>query len=224
MGTPAESAPGWEAIERSLQAIYGDQEPLHWAPDVPPMLGGAYPFHGLSLYRSERHSPHWHAVTFGLSELFGKDSDDPDVSGFGFELTVRLPRAAAEDDVRRASQLLAPLGQYVRKTGNRFGHGHRIPMDFQTQMPGTELGGIALCLDPELGRIATPHGRLEFLQLVGITRDELDTLRQARGSSDCLFRVLERVHPLLVMDFDRGSVLDDPESRREVEGCLAESK
>jgi len=34
--------------------------------------------------------PHWHIVGYGMSELYAKETDDPEESGWGFELTFRV--------------------------------------------------------------------------------------------------------------------------------------
>ena len=61
--------------------------------------------YGISIYRAED-PPHWHFVTYGFSELYSKESDDPAVSGWGFELTFRLVRGEevtyVPDPCRRA--------------------------------------------------------------------------------------------------------------------------
>ena len=48
-------------------------------------------FAGVRVYCAESPQPHWHFVTFGLTDLGDKDSPDPDHSGYGFELTCRVP-------------------------------------------------------------------------------------------------------------------------------------
>lgn len=89
-------APGWDAITDALRRVYGNQEPKHWGNVIPAFLGGKDPLHGISAYRSDKGgAPHWHLVTFGLTELWGKESDDGSTSGYGFELTMRL---ACDDD------------------------------------------------------------------------------------------------------------------------------
>jgi hypothetical protein len=48
------------------------------------------------------------------TELFEKVDEDPEVSGWGFELTLRLPRADTDTEPPRwALRLLDKLGQYV---------------------------------------------------------------------------------------------------------------
>lgn len=85
-----DAAPGWDAIDAALARLYPGVEPWHVAPDVPTRLGGDDPLHGISAYRRDDPVPHWHLVTYGMSELYEKVSDDPDYSGWGFELTLRV--------------------------------------------------------------------------------------------------------------------------------------
>lgn len=223
MQSDDEMKPGWDAITLALKNVYADQTPTHFAPEIPPALGGSFPYHGVSLYRSDEGSAHWHAVTFGLSELFEKESDNEQLSGHGFEFTLRVPRVDGQDGTAIVTRLLEPLGQYVVKTGNSFAHGQRIPMNFQASMPDTQLAGLAICLDPELGSIETVNGRVSFLQVVGITKDELGRCREASAandSSDCLFQALKTQSPMLVMDFERDSLLADDRLREPLEACF----
>jgi len=223
MEPTSDEAPGWAAIDEALAKLYGDQKPSHFAPEVPPSLGGDYPFEGVSIYRSDAGGPHWHAVTYGLTELHKKESDNKKDSGWGFELTVRIPRVEGENAITVVNQILEPIGQYVWRTGNWFEHGHRIPMSFQSKMPGATLGALAFCLDPELGSIDTVHGQVRFLQAVGITEDELERIRDAskgNGSTECLLGVLKDQSPMLIMEFERESVLANAPSRNQLESCL----
>ena len=89
-------APGWDAIDDALRTIYGDQEPRHFGTIVPFSLGGKDPIYGISAYKVAAPRPYWHIVTYGFSELWQKEWEDPEVSGFGFELTMRV--ACGPDD------------------------------------------------------------------------------------------------------------------------------
>ena len=57
--------------------------------------------------------------------------------------------------------------------------------------------------DPELGTIATPHGAVDFLQIVGITLDEVDGLFEKRQSAATSLEKLSRDNPLLITDLAR---------------------
>src|SRR4051812_23133231 len=88
MGAETE-APGWDAIEQALARLYPGQEPMHWATKLGVALGDA--LQGISAYEA---ADHWHYVTYGLSELFVKESETPETSGFGYEFTLRIARTS----------------------------------------------------------------------------------------------------------------------------------
>jgi hypothetical protein len=87
--TEEDEAPGWYAIEAALAVLYPGVEPHHVSPGAGPGLGGGV--QGISAYPAEGH---WHLVTFGPSELYEKETADSDVSGYGYELTLRVVRPA----------------------------------------------------------------------------------------------------------------------------------
>ena len=69
----------------------------------------------------------------------------------------------------------------------------------------TQITAVAFVLDPELGEIDTPHGKVQFLQAVGITARELEMLRASFSIEKVeeLIRQLEIGNPLLITDLDR---------------------
>jgi hypothetical protein len=118
---------GWDAIDRALAPIYGDAEPrFHYGTVIKWMLGGPDPLDGVSIYRVEQPVPHWHFVSYGLTELYAKESDDPEVSGWGFELTFRLVRGGEETPPAWAMNLLQNLARYVFCSGNPFDEHHHL--------------------------------------------------------------------------------------------------
>ena len=69
-----DSAPGWEAIDAEFNRIYPDQpNPLHYGTVIKCMLGGPDPLDGISVYDA---GEFWHFVSYGLSELYTKESED----------------------------------------------------------------------------------------------------------------------------------------------------
>jgi hypothetical protein len=206
-----DEAPGWAAIDAALERIYGTTEPLHWATLHKWALGGPDPLDGISVHPRADPVPHWHFVGYGMSELYEKESDNPDESGWGFEFTFRLARAsgAAEPPVW-AANFLQNLARYVFNSGNWFEPGHTMKANgpIAADRPDSEIQAIIFVLDPELGEISTPHGRLQFLQVVGVTLDEYEAARQ--WNSRDLIELLTPRMPLCVTDLDRGSLLTDP--------------
>ncbi|MGZ3474094.1 MAG: suppressor of fused domain protein, partial [Polyangiales bacterium] len=219
---PDQESLGWKAIDESCMRIYGDAEPLHYAPMLPAIAGGNDPLEGISVYKSEKGRPHWHFVTYGFSELHEKDSEDPDHSGFGFELTFRLAREENEERPPAwACNVLQNLARYVFRTGNPFGVGHHVPLNGPIALGHeTEIHSVALALDPELGEVETPYGRVSFLQMVGITRDEAKAIK--RWSSTGMLELLAANDEWLITSLDRPSLLSSDETRRQIAARTAE--
>ncbi|HEX7152824.1 MAG TPA: suppressor of fused domain protein [Thermoanaerobaculia bacterium] len=215
-----ENAPGWDAIDDALEPFYHAQEPVHWAPEIPRLLGGPDPLDGISAYASDAGGiPHWHYVTYGFTELFDKETEDEDVSGFGFELTFRLKR---EDDAppQWPVDLLQSLARYVFDSGNPFGAGHGIGVGGSIAHDReSELTAVTFVRDPELAPLHTLHGRVEFLQVVGLTAEEFDARK--RWSTDHLLDLMRPANPMFVSDLDRPSLLADPANRAAVEAGIA---
>lgn len=192
-----DEAPGWRAIDAALKELYGDATPTHVAPMLPPSLGGPGGLAGCSAYAAEGH---WHYVTYGLSALFEPDT------GWGIELTLRVRRGDEEEAPRWAFAVLDDLARYVLDTGNVL-----VPGDWMETpgaitgypanpaAPPTGLTCVAFAEDPELGRIETPHGEVTFVQVVGITVDEL----RAMADGDAVLDRLADDDPLLVTDLTR---------------------
>jgi len=170
---------GWDAIDQEMAKIYGDQEPKHYGTLIPYTLGGQDPLDGISVYKSETPIPHWHFVTYGFSELYDKELQDLAVSGYGFELTFRLTRSVDEEEPPAwALNLLQNMGRYVFGSGNIFRSGDYLDANGPICLGSdTKLKALSFIEDPELSAIDTPNGRVEFLQMVGITVDELEAMQ-----------------------------------------------
>jgi suppressor of fused-like protein len=214
-----DEAPGWDAIDARLAELYPDIEPLHAATEHTFALGGTDPLDGFSFYPRTEPVPHWHIVSYGMSELYNKDSDNPNESGWGFEFTLRVTRRADDDPPAWAAGLLQSLARYVFSSGNWFAPGHRM----KTSGPlreGSALTALAFTEDPELDAIATPHGKVQFLQVVGLTSDEYQAVRD--WNTEGVLTLLAEHAPLLVTDVDRRSIIEDPEIREVIERGKAE--
>lgn len=204
------NAAGWDAIERAMSKIYGDQEPKHYGTLIPYMLGGRDPLDGISAYKAERPYPHWHFVTFGFSELYDKESDDPERSGYGFELTFRLARGEAEEEPPAwAMNLLQNMGRYVFKSGNVFRNGDYLDANGPICLGAdTKLTALAFVRDPELPALDTPNGQVEFLQMVGITGCELEAMQTWNTLG--MLNVCEEHMPRYITDLSRDSFMQVP--------------
>ena len=173
-----------------MAQVYPQVEPLHWETGILPDQDGVY---GLSAYRVD---DVWLLVTFGLTELFTKESDDPETSGFGFELTLRVPADADSRPVghstcsrssdRRCSR---PVRSLRAATGWT-----RAVRSLARRTPSSPRSPFVD--DPQLPAITSPYGAASFLEVVGITAAEL-----AAAQSTSTAAVIERLalsSPLLV--------------------------
>jgi len=204
------NASGWDAIDEELLKIYGEQEPKHYGTVIPYLLGGEDPLEGISAYKSETPVPHWHFVTYGFSELYEKESENAEYSGYGFELTFRLARKEDEEEPPAwALNLLQNMGRYVFNSGNVFRSGDYLDANGPIcEGADTLLTALAFTIDPELPAIDTPNGQVEFIQMVGITGDELEAM-QTWNTMGVLNAGLEYI-PSYVTDLSRASLLQSP--------------
>jgi suppressor of fused-like protein len=212
----AHHAPGWVAIDAALVRRYGEQVPRRWGAMLRRRLGGSDPLDGISAYHDEGPPSHWHYVTYGLSELYAKQSADPARSGWGIELTFRLRRADGDSDAPEwPITILQNLARYVFESRNRLLPGHHIDARGPIALDEpTELVATAFAADPDLPGIQTPNGSVDFVQLFGLTRDEYDAARA--WDTSALLDLVRRANPLLVTDLGRETVLADPELAAEV--------
>ena len=230
-GTPdsaiaEEYTQGWDAMDQALEKVYGDQKPAHFGTLIKFRLGGEDPLDGISVFRSDAGQPHWHYVTYGFSDLYGDLDDSLDVepekpSGYGFELTFRLARSADEQEPPSwPLNFLQNIARYVFRTGNVFAPGHWMtangPIAAGTSTLLTEMGFIE---DPQLPPIHTPFGDLMFLQLVGLTTDELREVR--RWNVQGALQAMQPHMPLWVADLNRTSLHALPDVQAAIDAGAA---
>lgn len=169
-------APGWNAIDNELKKIYPDIEGIHYG-NISPF--GEERLKGITVYDIDGENPHWHFITYGLTELYGKEFEDTNRSGYGFELTFRLAKTDNDAKVPNwALNFLNNIANYIFKTGNVFSEGHYLntngPIEANSD---TKIKAIVFSLDNKLdSTVETPNGKMKFLQMTGITLDELDAM------------------------------------------------
>lgn len=206
----AVNAPGWVAIDAAADALYHATPPFHYGTKIRWRAGGPDPLDGLSVYVNDGPPSHWHFVTYGLSELYAKEAPDPDVSGWGFELTLRVARTDGEmEPPQWAWGHMQNLARYVFESGIVFGTNHTMnlngPIALQTE---TDIRAITFVEDPQLRSIQTPNGRVVFLQIVGVSLDEYRAMVEWSVSE--MLKLLGARDPFFVTDLARKSLLSDP--------------
>ncbi len=188
----AATTAGWDAITQALCKQYPEQtEPTHYAPIVSYRLGGDDPLDGISIYDG---GSFYHFVTYGFSELYEKESEQRDYSGFGFELTLKV----AKDGIRKREReqknicgILQTIARMSFESGEIFRPEEYIYTGQTTGMDadGTSaITGFLTMEDEALGTIDTPNGSVQFVQLVGATDAELRQLVDGKQTVQELLR------------------------------------
>ncbi len=206
-----DDAVGWLEIDKVVEGIYGDQKPRHYAPPVHYMLGGEDPLDGVSIYDSQKDIFHRHLVSYGMSELYyNEEAAGGEFSKWGFEFTFRLkPFAEDGDDPTWVVNLMNNLARYVIKSGKWFEEYHVIPANGPIRLNSTaeiNIVGVTFVSDPELGKVQTPHGEVSFLQMVGLTANEMNRITSASSAYDEVKKVLDEIkttNPLMITDLLR---------------------
>ncbi|MCW3466287.1 suppressor of fused domain protein [Chitinophaga nivalis] len=205
-----DATPGWTAIDEQLQKIYGTTEPLvHWATAHKYMLGGPDPLDGVSVYAATAGDvPHWHFVTYGFTSLYyDEESIETPFSGSGFELTFRLkPRAGwtVDADSTWVVGLLQNIARYIFSSNKWFEPFHWMPANGPIKLEDdTLVHGLIFIEDPEMPLINTPHGTVQFLQMVGITAHETELIKEKKVTAAEVVARLQQTSPYLLCDLDR---------------------
>lgn len=201
---------GWNCIDQVLDNLYGTAKPRHYGPlcGVHFAAGGSDPIDGISVYDNPAQTPHYHLVSYGMSELYyAPDKAGGEFSKWGFEFTFRLlPFAEDEGDPGWAMQVFNNLARYVFNSGRWFEENQLIPANGPIRLnTDTEITGFVTALDPKLGKMDTPHGEVSFIQLVGITQRELEQIRQdpTQESIERFIDEMKKENGLLITDLNR---------------------
>jgi hypothetical protein len=202
-----DDAVGWQYIDKKLKEVYKEKEPRHYPPlcGVHYIAGGTDPLDGVSIYDSKKQAVHHHMVSYGMSELYyNEEKVGEEFSKWGFEFTFRLaPFNEEEKDPLWAIEVMNNLARYVFKSGNWFEENQFISAKGPLRLGvETDIVGLVFTIDPELGKVETPHGEVTFLQMVGITSSQLERLNQNPLTEEVekLINELKKENPLLITD------------------------
>ncbi|WP_343616816.1 suppressor of fused domain protein [Flavobacterium sp.] len=201
-----DDAVGWLEIDKEFDNLYPNQEPKHFAPPLPYMLGGDDPLDGISYYESKKQEDHYHFITYGFSELYyNEEKVNGEFSKWGFELTFRLkPFDADNGNPTWVISMLQNIAKYVFKSGNWFEEFHYMPANGPIRLEtDTDITAIVFVNDPEIEKKQTPHGEVSFLQIVGLTTQEYEDIKANPEIREELVNKLKENNPLLITDLNR---------------------
>lgn len=129
-----------------------------------------------------------------------------ELSGFGFELTFRLKKEnAAENPPFWPANILQSLAKYVFHTGNIICAGDHVSENKPLDDSDSKIQHMLMTIDPKLNTVLTPLGKVTFIQIVGVTNEELKASQQwnVNGMIELMKKMPEAGGDLLVTDMRR---------------------
>lgn len=172
---------GWDAITNECERVYPNQKnPKHYGTLINWKLSGNDPLEGISIYDG---GDYWHFVTYGLSELYEKETENNDISGYGMEFTFKLKKdnyKNEEAEIKCICGILQSIARITFTKGEVF-NAYEYLYTGQTQGIDTEMKsnitGFITISDNKLNPINTSNGKVDFVEFIGATDSELIALK-----------------------------------------------
>ncbi|MBO5138617.1 MAG: suppressor of fused domain protein [Bacilli bacterium] len=200
---------GWDAIDNECSRVYHDQKnPKHYAPIIKWNLGGNSPLDGISVYDG---GDYWHFVTYGLSELYEKETDDLEYSGFGMEFTFKLKKDNYENEELEISCICGILQSIARITFNNREIFKPYEYLYTGQKDGIDVNrksnitGFITIFDDKFQSLNTPNGKVDFVCFIGVTKEEIEAVKNKEITVKELYKKLDSN----ITDYNRKSVINN---------------
>lgn len=198
---------GWDAITEECDRIYPNQKnPKHYGTLIKWQLGGNDPLDGISIYDGGNY---WHFITYGLSEIYGKETNNKDISGYGMEFTFKLKKDKyenEENEIKCICNILQSIARITFTKGEIFKvyeylcTGQTQGIDVRKQ---SNITGFITIPDTSFKSINTPNGKLDFVEFIGVTNDELLALKNKEIDVETLYSKIGSD----ITDYKRKSVI-----------------
>ncbi|WNR46853.1 suppressor of fused domain protein [Paenibacillus roseipurpureus] len=198
-------APGWDAIDEEFEKLYPKQNPVHYGTEMHKraIFGGNEYLDGYSIYQSP--NGYKHLLTYGMTELYvEEESFGGEWSRWGYEMTIKLKEESVESCLW-AIDMLSNLARYTYTKERIFEPYQYVPGNCKSLHIGVESEITALITvnDTEVKGINTLHGKVDFIQFVGITQRELELLKQDSNQLEILIENMKKDNPFLITDMNR---------------------
>lgn len=201
---------GWDAITEAFEKMYpGQDNPKHYGTLISWRFGGNDPLPGISIYDG---GDYWHFVTYGLSEVYEKETDNQEISGYGMEFTLKLKKGnlgdekEEEGEIKGLCGILQSIARITFTQGEVFGiyeylyTGQTQGIDVKME---SNITGFITVPEPKCKSIDTPNGKVEFVELIGVTDGELKSIMAKELQVKEVYALLDSD----VTDYSRESVL-----------------
>ena len=202
-------APGWDAITAEAERVYPTQKnPKHYGTLIKYKFGGKDPIDGISVYDGGNY---WHFVTYGISELYKKETDNKEISGYGMEFTFKLKKDNYENEESEIKNICGILQSFARITFSKGELFNEYEYLYSGQTDGIDankksnLTGFITIPDNDFRPIDTPNGKVKFVEFIGVTDDELKAIMDKKIKAKELYEMLGSD----VTDYHRKSVFEN---------------
>ncbi|MFI3329608.1 MAG: suppressor of fused domain protein [bacterium] len=200
-------APGWEAIENAFSKKY-DKEPLHYVCTLHASMGGNDFLNGTSIYQNESQE---HLVTFGMSELFvDEECFGDEYSGWGYEMTAKWSSDKDQSVYRPFfNHLVHHFARYTFTQSADFSDGHVVICNVANHLNNlgikaeSNIAAFVSVYDTEIETLNTCYGEVMMLQLIGLTHEELELVREDMFNAYLITEKIRKDNPLLLNDLLR---------------------
>ena len=184
---------GMEAIDKEVESVY-PSDSLHTNYVVLERwdLGGPDPLDRVTIYDG---GDYYKYVSYGLTELYDKESKDQTKSGFGTELTLKLKRGEYKNQSEEQKELLyivlllQKFAKYIIQENSivkPYEDTYLVEGMYSKKNVGIDIAGTSnivafiIVPDKDLQSLDTPYGRVDFIALIGITKKELQAIRNRK--------------------------------------------
>ena len=140
-----------------------------------------------------------------MSELYcDADAFGGEYSRWGYEMTIKLKEDSPENCLW-AMNMLSNIARYTYKSKNYYDPEECVPGNGTSLHIGTDSQITALITvnDTTAAAQDSLHGRVGFIQFVGITEQELNAIREDTGNIRKLIDLMRQDNPDLVTDMRR---------------------
>lgn len=182
---------------------------LYYGTLVSWQFGGNDPLDGISIYDG---GDYWHFVTYGLSEVHEKETENTEISGYGMEFTFKLKKDNYEEDEEYEIKCICGLLQQIARITFTSGEvfkayeylytGQKEGIDAKME---SNITGFITIPDTKFNSIDTPNGKVDFVEFIGVTDDELLAIRNKKINVKDLYEKLASD----VTDYHRDSVIEE---------------
>lgn len=170
--------------KRALEIYPTEKNPLHYAPIINWELGGGDPLDGIDVYNGPNY---YHFLTYGLSKFFASDEEK-------IEFTFKLKKENIDEkEIKNICGILQSLAKITFTTGEVFNEleyiytGQKSGIDYERK---SNITGFITILDPEFKTITTEEGRLKFVEIIGVSKKDIESLKAKKTTVLALYEKL----------------------------------